>query len=157
MPGATLMLLRVERDTTLPISPVQARVMSYSSVPSSAADSLLAGGGTLMPAARVRLLQVDSATRQVFVGAGLTDEQPSAFIRAEPYRADCRIIRWTDSVPWVQRGDTGYARATLAPREDWIGGVPVLVIRDVWNYPYPRQRGLAYGSSSSAALAPGPF
>ena len=153
-PGRTLALLRVERDTTLPFSPARVEPMSYSGVPRSAADSLLATPGTPMPAARVRLLQVDSTTRDALVRAGISDSQPMAFIRGAPYRADCRTIRWTDSVPWVQRGDTGFARATLAPRGHWIGGVPVLVIPEVWYYPYPRQRGLAYGAPPDAVLAP---
>jgi hypothetical protein len=81
------------------------------------------------------------------------DSMPIAFISAAPYRADCRTIRWTDSLPFVERGEVGYVRATLAPRESWIGGVPVLVIHDVWNYPYPRRRGLAFDLSPDAPLA----
>jgi hypothetical protein len=153
-PGRTVALLRVERDTTLPVSPVGVDPMSASGVRPGPNDSLLATPGTLMPAARVRLLQLDSTTRAVLARAGITDSQPVALIRAAPYRADCRTIRWTDSVPWVQPGDTGYARATLSPPDRWINGVPVLVIPDVWNYPYPRRRGLAYRARPDEVLAP---
>ncbi|MDQ3998109.1 MAG: hypothetical protein M3303_13965 [Gemmatimonadota bacterium] len=125
-----------------------------SGVREGAEDSLLATPTTLMPAARVRLLQLDSTTRVVFAAHGITDSQPIAFIRAAPYRADCRTIRWTDTVPFVERGEVGYVRATLAPRERWIDGVPVLVIPDVWNYPYPRRRGLAFAVAPDAPLAP---
>jgi hypothetical protein len=153
-PGRTVTLLRVERDTTLPVSPTGVDPMSASGVRPGPRDSLLATPGTLMPAARVRLLQLDATTRAVLASSGITDAQPMAFIRAAPYRADCRTIRWTDSVPWVQPGDTGYARATLSPPERWINGVPVLVIPDVWNYPYPRHRGLAYRARPDEVLAP---
>jgi hypothetical protein len=153
-PGGTVALLRVEQDTTLPFAPAGAQVMLMSGVREGVGDSLLATPTTLMPAARVRLLQLDSTTRVIFAVHGITDSQPIAFIRAAPYRADCRTIRWTDTVPFVERGDVGYVRATLAPRERWIDGVPVLVIPDVWNYPYPRRRGLAFGVAPDAPLAP---
>jgi hypothetical protein len=153
-PGRTLALLRVEQDTTLPFAPAGSEAMSMSGVREGAADSLLATPTTLMPAARVRLLQVDSTTRVIFAAHGITDRQPIAFIRAAPYRADCRTIRWTDTVPFVERGEVAYVRATLAPRERWIDGVPLLVIPDVWNYPYPRRRGLAFSVAPGAPLAP---
>ena len=89
-------------------------------------DTLLVKPATPMPAGRVRLLQLDSATRAMLAGAGIADSQPVAFIRAAPYRADCRTIRWTDTIPFVVRGEVGYVRATLAPREQWVGAVPVL-------------------------------
>jgi hypothetical protein len=85
---------------------------------------------------------------------GISANQPIAFIRAAPYRADCRTIRWTDTVPFVVRGELGYVRATLAPRDRWIDGVPVLVIPDFWNYPYPRRRALAFRIAPDVSLAP---
>ena len=107
-----------------------------------------------MPAARVRLLQLDSVTRDLLARAGVTDSQPAAFIRAAPYGADCRTIRWTDTTPWVVTGDVGFMRATLATRESWIREVPVFVIPEVWYYPYPRQRGLGFGTPRDAPLTP---
>jgi hypothetical protein len=154
VPSSTLAVLRVEEDTTLPFAPAALGAMSFSGVRAGAGDSLVATPATAMPAARVRLLQLDSITRAMLASHGVTDSQPIAFIRAAPYRADCRTIRWTDSLPFVVRGEVGYVRASLAPREQWIDGVPVLVIRDFWNYPYPRRRGLAFSSSPDAPLAP---
>jgi len=154
VPSSTLAVLRVEQDTTLLFAPPAPERMSFSGVRAGPGDSLLASPATPMPAARVRLLQLDSTTRAILASHGVTDSQPIAFIRAAPYRADCRTIRWTDSLPFVARGEVGYVRATLAAREHWINGVPVLVIRDVWNYPYPRRRGLAFNLSPDAPLAP---
>ena len=153
-PGRTLAVVRVEQDTTLPFASAAVEPRSMSGVRPGAGDSLLASPSTPMPAARVRLLQLDSASRATFAAHGITDSQPIAFIRAAPYRADCRTLRWTDTVPFTRRGEVGYLRATLAPRERWIGDVPLLVIPDVWNYPYPRRRGLAYGLAADAPLAP---
>jgi hypothetical protein len=154
VPGSVIALVRVEQDTILPYGPGGAAPMSASGVRAGARDSLLATPLTLMPAGRVRLLQLDSATRGTLAERGVTDSQPVAFIRAAPYRADCRTIRWTDTVPFVVRGEVGYVRATLAPTEQWINGAPVLVITDVWNYPYPRRRSLAFDAEPSAPLAP---
>ncbi len=153
MAGATLALIRVEQDTTLPFAPAVSRAMSMSGLRGGPQDSLLATPTTLMPAARVRLLQLDSTTRDALAVHGVTNSQPIAFIRAAPYRADCRTIRWTDTVPFVERGEVGYVRATLAPRAQWIDGVPLLVIPDAWNYPYPRRRGLAFGIAPDVPLA----
>ena len=153
VPGSTVALVRVERDTTLPFITVGAEMMSSSSVRPSPYDSLLATPNTPMPAARVRLLQLDSTTRDILAGAGVTDGQPVAFIKAAPYRADCRAIRWTDTIPFVVRGEVGYVRGMLAPRAQWIDGVPLLVVRDAWNYPYPRRRYVAYGAAPDAPLA----
>jgi hypothetical protein len=152
--GRTLAMVRVERDTTLPFASTQVAPTSMSSVRPSGMDSLLAIPGTPMPAARVRLLQLDPATRDILSRAGVTDSQPSAFIRAAPYRADCRTIRWTDTLPWVVTGDVSFMRATLETRERWIGGVPVFVIPHAWNYPYPRQRSLALLTPREAPLTP---
>ncbi len=154
VPGRTLALLRVEQDTTLPFAPAGSEAMSMSGVRDGASSARLATQTTAMPAARVRLLKVDSTTRVIFAAHGITDSQPIAFIRAAPYGADCRTIGWTDRVPFVERGEVAYVRATLAPRERWIDGLPVLVIPDVWNYPYPRRRGLAFGVAPDAPLAP---
>jgi hypothetical protein len=154
MPGNALALVHVEQDTALPHETTPTEPMSATGMRPGPDDSLLATPTTLMPAARVRLLQLDSATRVALASAGVTDDQPLVFIRAAPYRADCKTIRWTDTIPFVVRGEVGYVRAILAPPEQWINGVPLLVIPDVWNYPYPRRRGLAFRVPPDAALAP---
>lgn len=152
-PERSLLLMHVERDTTLPHAEVEAEFMSASGVGRGPHDSLLAVQGTPMPGARVRLLGVDSATQATLRAARITDPHPLAFIRAAPYRADCRTVRWNDSLPWLERGDTGYARATLAPRSQWIAGTPVFIIRNTWYYPYPRQRALAHDVPADRPLA----
>ena len=151
--------LRIERDTTLPFASVEAVVYSSSSVPRGDYDTVLARRGTPMPAARVTLMQVDSATRANLRELGVADRLRTAFIRAAPYRADCRPIRYLDSVPWVVTGDTGFARAQLAPREFWIGEVPVFVIAAVWEYPFPRQSASIafYGPTSRRVSASAMF
>lgn len=154
-PGNAVALVRVERDTTLPLGVGGGTdFMSASGVRPGPGDSLLADAMTQMPAARVRLLSVDDNTRSLLAKAGVLDERPVAFIRAEPYRADCRTVRWTDTMPFVVSGDTGYMRAYLAPPEQWLGGRPLFVIRDAWNYPYPRRRGLAFRAPPDLQLAP---
>ena len=153
VPGRTVALVRVERDTTLPITFTDIPPMSASSALASPRDSLLVSSGTLMPAGRVRLLHLDSATRAILADAGIRDSQPVAFIRAAPYRADCRVIRWTDTIPFVVRGEVGFVRATLAPREQWIAGAPLFVVPDGWFYPYPRRRGLAFNVAPTAPIA----
>lgn len=95
-PAPTIALLQVERDTTLPYAPARATPLSYSGVRQSPGDSLLVMPGDPMPAARVRMMRIDSATRRTLTAAGVTDSQPAAFIAAAPYRADCRTIRYTD-------------------------------------------------------------
>ncbi len=153
VPGTTLAVVRVQKDTSLRNAPAGIEPMSASGVRAGPLDSLLATSATAMPAARVRLMQLDSNTRALLAREGIRDSQPAVFIRAAPYRADCATIRWTDTVPFAVPGEVGYVRATLAPREFWINGVPVLIIPDGWNYPYPRRRGLAYGAASDAKLA----
>jgi hypothetical protein len=145
--------VRVERDTTLPFLSAGGEMLSSSGVRPGPHDSLLATPTTPMPAARVRLLQLDSATRTLLAANGVRASEPMAFIKAAPYRADCRTIRWTDTVPFVVPGEVGYVRALLAPREQWVNGLPLLVIPDAWNYPYPRRRSIAYGAPAGAALA----
>ncbi len=152
MPGPTHALMRVEQDTTLPYGLSGTSSMSYTSVPGSVADTFRAVAGTPMPAARVRLLALDSATRALFAANGITDSQPTAFIRAAPYGADCGVLRWTDTIPFAIRGEVGYVRATPAHPSQWIGNVPVLVIPDAWSYPYPR-RGRPYDVPATATLA----
>jgi hypothetical protein len=152
-PERSLLLMHVEKDTTFPHAEVEAEFMSSSGVRPGPHDSLLAVQGTPMPGARVRLLQVDSATQATLRAAGITDPHPVAFIRAAPYRADCRTVRWNDSLPWVERGDTGYARATLAPPSQWIAGTPMFIILHTWYYPYPRQRALAFDIPADRRLA----
>lgn len=153
VPEQALLLLHVEKDTMLPHADVEGQFMSASGVRRGPDDSLLAVQGTPMPGARVRLLQMDSSTQATLRRARITDGQPLAFIRAAPYRADCRTVRWTDSLPWLERHDTGYARATLVPRSQWIAGTPVFIIRNTWYYPYPRQRGLAHDVPNDRPLA----
>lgn len=153
-PGTTLALIRVEQDTMLPFAPAGVEMTSGSGVRPGPQDSLLATPSTLMPAARVRVLQLDSSSRIILASHGVSASQPVAYIRAAPYRADCRTMRWTDTAQFAPRGEVGYVRATLARRDQWIDGVPVLVIPDVWNYPYPRRRALAFGVADSVPLAP---
>ena len=152
-PAPTIALLRVERDTTLPYTPVRARPLSYSGVRQSPSDSILVAPGDPMPAARVQMLRMDYLTRQSLTAAGVTDSTPAAFITAAPYRADCRTIRYTDSIPFVVPGDVGFVRAYLLPSERWIEGTPVFVISQVWNYPYPHRRGIAFAAAPGAQLA----
>lgn len=152
-PERSLLLMHVEKDTTLPHAEVEGEFKSASGVRRGPHDSLLAVQGTPMPGARVRLLGVDSATQATLRAERIPDSRPLAFIRAAPYRADCRTIRWTDSLPWLERGDTGYARATLAPRSQWIAGRPVFIVRNTWYYPYPRQRALALDAPADRPLA----
>lgn len=152
-PERSLLLIHIERDTTLPHAEVEAEIRSLSGVERGPHDSELAVHGTPMPGARVRLLGVDSATQATLRAARITDPSPLAFIRAAPYRADCQTIRWNDSLPWVERGDTGYARATLVPRSQWIAGTPVFIIRQTWYYPYSRQRAVAHGFPANQPLA----
>jgi hypothetical protein len=134
-------VVAVERDTQIPVIPVRHAFNSASGVAPGPHDSLLARPGTLMVSARVRLLRIDTATRRVLADAGVAGDAPMAFIQAQPYRADCRTIRHIDTLPWTVPGDTGYARATLTPRETWPDGVPVFAIAPSWSFPYPRQTG----------------
>ena len=152
-PGTTTALVHIDMDTTLASAPSGSQWMSFSGVRPGPGDSLLATPTTQMPAARVRLLDLDTNTRAALATHGITDRQPVAFLRAAPYRADCRPIRWTDTVPFVKRGEAGFVRATLAPRDAWINGVPVLVIPDAWNYPYPHRRGGVYGVATTLPSA----
>src|SRR6266542_3099899 len=94
-PGTTLALIHVEQDTTLPFVPTDVQMMSGSGVRAGPVDSLLATASTLMPAARVRVLQLDSSSRAILASNGVSASQPIAFIRAAPYRADCRPTRGT--------------------------------------------------------------
>jgi hypothetical protein len=152
VPGGMRAVVVVERDTLMRLAGTPQEALAYSSSSARGPDSTLATAETLMPSARVRLLQLDSASRAVLAAAGITNARPRAYIQAAPYRADCRTIRWTDTASWTQAGDTGYVVATLASQDRWIDGTPLLVIADAWSYPYPRNRGLvAYPPS------PGPF
>lgn len=150
-PAPTLALLRIERDTTMPLGD---GVREWSDWLRDVVrrDTFVATSTTPMPAARVRLLALDARTRAALVRAGIRETQPVAFIQAAPYRGDCRIVRWTDSIPWVRRGDVGYARASLIPQDRWIRGVPVLIISAARSYPYPRQRALAYEAAPRQPL-----
>src|SRR5512140_1665458 len=83
LPGRTLALLRVEKDTTLPFVPTGLQPLSMTGV-RGPADSLLATPGAPMPAGRVRLLQLDSTTRSELAAHGVSDREPMAFVRAAP-------------------------------------------------------------------------
>lgn len=131
----------------------RSEALAYTGVRPGDDDTLLAVPGTPMQSARVRLLRVDAATRAILVANGVTDSQRAAYIQVAPYRADCRTVRRIDTTPWVVRGDTGYARVILGPKRDWIRGVPVLVILGGWDYPYPRQRALAFDVPNTQRLA----
>lgn len=148
-PGRTLALLHIERDTMLPLVGIRDGTNAYAGGPMNGRDSLLAVPGTPMPAARVRLLQVDSATHATLAAAGVAGDEPAAFIRAAPFREDCRVVRWTDTTRFVTTGEEGYVRANLAPRDQWIDGTPVFVVSQVWYYPYPHR-----GRISAIAAAP---
>ena len=152
-PAPTIALLRIERDTTLPYTPVRVSPLSYSGVRQSPADSILVAPGDPMPAARVRMLRMDSLTRQSLIAAGVTDSLPAAYITAAPYRADCRTIRYMDTIPFVVPGEVGFVRASLLPSEHWIDGTPVFVIPQVWYYPYPHRRALAFAAAPDSPLA----
>ena len=141
-PGSVMAVARVEQDTMLPLVNSRLQATSFSTPPVRPGAPQVAAPDTPMPSARVRLTRLDSATRAEFAAAGVRDREPTAYIQARPYGADCRALVWNDSVAWVRRGEIGYIVATLAPREAWINNVPVLVIPDMWNYPYPRQQGL---------------
>jgi hypothetical protein len=151
-PPPAMALVRVEQDTTLPFAQAPFEIASASGV-RPAADTLLAVAGTPMPAARVTLLELDTASLRVVSGGDGNPARRVAYLRAAPYRADCRTVRWTDTVPFVVRGETGFVRASIAPAEQWINGHPVLVVYDSWNYPYPRRRGLALRVDPAAPLA----
>jgi hypothetical protein len=140
-PGSSHVLIAIERDTLLPLVTAPRSMNSASGVRPGAGDSLLADASTLMPSARVTLLRTDSATRHALETNGITAAQPAAIIQAQPYRADCRTIRYTDTTAWVRAGEHGYARATLAPRAAWPGNDPVFVIMPTWDWPYPQQTG----------------
>src|SRR5690606_20210573 len=62
-------------------------------------------------------------------------------------------IRYSDTIPFAVPGDVGFVRGYLAPAEQWIDGTPVLVIRQVWHYPYPHRRGIAFDAAPDAPLA----
>jgi hypothetical protein len=152
-PSKARLLFRVERDTVLASGVRRGERAPFGSVTPGYEDSLLATADTPMPAGRIRLTRMDSATRAALRNAGIRDSQPLAFIKAVPYRGDCRMIRYTDSMPWVRSGDAGFARASLQPRERWVNGVPLFLIGETWFYPYPRRRGLASGVSQTTPLA----
>ncbi len=157
-PGSVKAVVRVEQDTMLPLVNSRLQAMSFSTPPARPGAPPVAGSDTPMPSARVRLTRLDSATRAEFAAAGIRDREPTAYIQARPYGADCRALVWNDTVAWVRRGDIGYIVATLAPREAWLNNVPVLVIPDTWNYPYPRKQGLLmrFAPAASGELVSSP-
>lgn len=154
LPGSVMAVARVEQDTMLPLVNSRLQATSFSTPPARPGAPQVAGPDTPMPSARVRLTRLDSATRAEFAAAGIRDREPTAYIQARPYGADCRALVWNDTVAWVRRGEIGYIVATLAPREAWINNIPVLVIPDTWNYPYPRQQGLLMRFAQQASGEP---
>ena len=152
-PGRTMAVLRVEKDTLLPYVSHDVRVLSRTVTPTNPHDSLLAVNGTPMPGGRVTLLRVDSTTQRVLAQHGITASNPQAFLLAAPYGSDCRAVRYTSRDPFLVRGEIGYIRGSLASRERWIGNVPLIVVSDVWDYPYPRRRSMAFEADSNAILA----
>lgn len=77
-PEPTLAVVRVERDTTLSFTADEQASYGNAREPGSAARPVL------LPAARVRILNLDSATRAVLSGSGIVDRQPVALIRTAP-------------------------------------------------------------------------
>lgn len=161
-PGETLALVRVERDTTLPYVPISRQMlvrltgrdqMPPYQVPDTTGPRL-AMPWTPMPAGRVRLLHVDSATRSILAAHGITAEQPTAFLRAEPYDQSYATVRWVGPDAFVERGEIGFVRGLLLPREQWVDGVPLIIVRNPSRYPYPRRRGLVSHVAPDAPLAP---
>ena len=139
--GPTRAVIRIERDTMLPSAGVAISPLSFSNV--RVQDSLLARPGTPMPGARVRILRVDSATRSEVVRQGGTPDV--GFIRVFVYGAGCEPLRWTDTTRFVSPGEVGYINATLAPREQWIGNAPLLIVH---SRPYP-----GFGTGTGEQLA----
>ena len=57
----------------------------------------------------------------------------------------------------MRRGDDGYVVATLAPRKLWIGGTPVFVVSETWQYPYPARRGMLGMTALDPVAMKGPL
>jgi len=145
-PEPTLAVVRVERDTTLSFTADEQASYGNAREPGSVARPVL------LPAARVRILNLDSATRAVLSGSGIVDRQPVALIRAAPYGADCRSVPWASTDTFAVASEVSFVRASLLPREHWVGNVPVFLIRALGSYPYPR-RGRPEGVPGSVQLA----
>ena len=152
-PGRSMLLVRVDHATREGIPATTWKPAPGAGLGSPGWDSLLATPDTPMPTARVTVLRADSATRAAFSRAGIEGERPSAIIRAAPFRHDCRAVRWTSAEPWVQVGDTGYLRGTLALRDGLADSVPLFFVAFSWNYPYPFQRGLLYRTPPDEPIA----
>lgn len=143
-PAASLLLLQIDRDTTIAFgrsAAASSEVLAYTSSRRGGSDTMTAQPGTPMPAARTTLLDLDSTTRAALVAVGIQDAHPHVFIQAAPYGSDCRTVRYLDPMLWVTVGDTGFVRGSLLDTALWIGGTPVFVVREVWNYPYPTRKG----------------
>ena len=108
-PGSVKAVVSVEQDTMLPLVNSRLQAMSFSTPPARPAAPPVAGPDTPMPSARVRLTRLDSATRTEFAAAGIRDREPTAYIQARPYGADCRALVWNDTVAWVRRGGSVWA------------------------------------------------
>ena len=141
-PGTTRALVQIDQDTLLPLVGAQVSATSFSRLPARPGDPELATADTPMPSARVRITRLDPATRAQLRAEGINTPEPVAYLQARPYGADCSTIVWRDTAPWVRRGDDGYVVARLAPRRFWVGGAPVFVVSETWQYPYPARRGL---------------
>lgn len=148
-PLPTHAVIRVERDTSLALGGSDLRT-AYSRRP--APDGPAAGPDTPMPAGRVRVLALDSVTRALLATHGVTAREPTVYLKAAPYGADCGTVVYTDTVPFLIPGEQGYVQAILAPRGMWVGNVPVFIVPQVWSSPYPRRR--PGGVPDTATLAP---
>lgn len=145
----TLAVVRVDRDTVLPFGGGNADAQDAMVASTRVGNTALATPGTPMPAARVRLLTIDSATRANLAAAGITDSQPTVYLRAAPYGPDCRTIRWTDTAPFVVAGEVAFTRLTLLPREQWVRNDPVFTSRSAWYIPGSRRQRLFYEPEST--------
>lgn len=154
-PEQSLAVVRVERDTILPLGAVEvdpdAQIMSSTRI----GAAVLATPGAPMPAARARLLSADSATRTILASAGITDSQPTVFLRAAPYGPDCRTLRWTDTAAFVFPGETAFTRLTMLARDEWVRGVPVFISRSAWySSDTRRRRSFEFDVANSTTPAP---
>lgn len=140
----------VERDTlrTLPRDP-GIRFTSATRT-SRMSDSLVLRADERTAAARVRLVRMDSLTRNFFVRRGVVAAEPQAVIVAAEHDASCRFLRYRDTVSWTRVGDRGYIAGTLALDTT---GLPVIVVSSPRAAPYPRQRALAVNARAADTLA----
>lgn len=140
----------VERDTARLLPSDPGIRFASSSRTTRMADSLVLRPGELSPAARVRLVRMDSVTRELFRSRGIAAAEPQAVIVAAQYDAACRFTRYRDTAAWTRVGDRGYIAGTLAADTSRL---PAIVVSDPKSSPYPRQRGLAHNARADDVLA----